>query len=196
MYMHILEGHDMRCTYAQICTTRAIVYWARACVHMIESPHIYIQMLIGGRLSFIHSLFLSVYSTWLPLIVYNCRYSSSHMSYSHLQQVLFMLSTTVNNLLWFFFVSYHFTTLAAPKINQKIVIGPNDINAYPGETIQFPCIVSKQSDAIVTWCWNDFCTLGKTQLLRHETTYDGLISIYQYTAYPRFQLSINERLST
>jgi hypothetical protein len=82
------------------------------------------------------------------------------------------------------------------KINQKILVGPSHINAHPGETIQFPCIVSKQSNAIVTWCWNDFCTLGKTQLLRHETTHDGLISIYQYTAYPRFQLSINERLST
>jgi len=29
-----LEGHDIRCTYAQICTTRAIVYWARACMHI------------------------------------------------------------------------------------------------------------------------------------------------------------------
>ncbi|CAF3483535.1 unnamed protein product [Rotaria sordida] len=84
---------------------------------------------------------------------------------------------------------------ASPKINQKILIGPNDINAYPGETIQFPCIVSKQSDAIVTWCWNDFCTLGKTQLLRYERIDDSLISIYQYTAYPRFQLLINERLN-
>ncbi len=86
--------------------------------------------------------------------------------------------------------------LAAPKINQKILLAPSDIHAHPGETIQFPCIVSKQSDAIVTWCWNDFCTLGKKQLLRHETTDDGLINIYQYNAYPRFQLSINERLST
>jgi len=86
--------------------------------------------------------------------------------------------------------------LASTKINQKILVGPTDLNAHPDETIQFPCIVSKQSDAIVTWCWNDFCTLGKTQLLRHETTIDGLISIYQYTAYPRFQLYINERLST
>ncbi|UJR28849.1 hypothetical protein I4U23_010073 [Adineta vaga] len=81
------------------------------------------------------------------------------------------------------------------RMNQKIIIGPNHINAYPGETIQFPCIVSKQSNAIVTWCWNDFCTLGKTQLLRHETTSHGIIRIYQYTAYPRFQLSINERLN-
>ena len=96
-------------------------------------------------------------------------------------------------LLSLFFLSQQ---LATPKINQKILVAPNDINAHPGETIQFPCIVSKQSDAIVTWCWNDFCTLGKTQLLRHETTSDGLINIYQYTAYPRFQLSINERLST
>ncbi|CAF1231043.1 unnamed protein product [Adineta ricciae] len=81
------------------------------------------------------------------------------------------------------------------RINQKILIGPQHINAYPGETIQFPCIVSKQLNAIVTWCWNDFCTLGKTQLLRHETTPHGVVRIYQYTAYPRFQLSINERLN-
>ncbi|CAF3151348.1 unnamed protein product [Rotaria socialis] len=83
---------------------------------------------------------------------------------------------------------------ASPKINQKILIGPSDITTYPGETIQFPCIVSKQPDAIVTWCWNDFCTLGKTQLISNETTQDGLIRIFQYTGYPRFQLSINERL--
>lgn len=97
----------------------------------------------------------------------------------------------------FFFLSTSVVCLqlAVPKINQKILIGPEDINAHPGETVQFPCLVSKQSDAIVTWCWNDFCTLGKTQLLRQETTSDGRISIYQYTAYPRFQLYINERLS-
>ncbi len=80
------------------------------------------------------------------------------------------------------------------RINQKILIGPHHINTYAGETIQFPCIVSKQPDAIVTWCWNDFCTLGKAQLLSHETTMNGLITIYQYTAYPRFRLLINERL--
>jgi hypothetical protein len=80
------------------------------------------------------------------------------------------------------------------RIDQKILVGPHHINTYPGETIQLPCIVSKQSDAIVTWCWNDFCTLGKAYLLRHEVTHDGLISIYQYTAYPRFRLLINERL--
>ncbi len=80
------------------------------------------------------------------------------------------------------------------RIKQKILVGPHHINTYPGETIHFPCIVSKQSDAVVTWCWNDFCTLGKAQLIRHETTDNGLISIYQYTAYPRFHLLINERL--
>ncbi|CAF1010595.1 unnamed protein product [Rotaria sordida] len=82
-----------------------------------------------------------------------------------------------------------------PRINQKILIEPHNINAYPGETIQFPCIVSKQFDATVTWCWNDFCTLGKAQLVRHEITNNGLISIYQYTAYPKFRLIINERLN-
>ncbi|CAF3867571.1 unnamed protein product [Rotaria sp. Silwood2] len=82
-----------------------------------------------------------------------------------------------------------------PRINQKILIGPHNINAHPGETIQLPCIVSKQFDATVTWCWNDFCTLGKAQLVRHDTIYDGLISIYQYAAYPRFRLLINERLN-
>ncbi|CAF3628598.1 unnamed protein product [Rotaria socialis] len=84
---------------------------------------------------------------------------------------------------------------AHPRINQNILIGPHSIYAYPGETIQFPCIVSKQFDATVTWCWNDFCTLGKAQLVRHEATHDGLISIYQYAAYPKFRLSINERLN-
>jgi hypothetical protein len=87
------------------------------------------------------------------------------------------------------------TLIIGLRINQKILVGPNNINAYAGETVQFPCIVSKQTDAIVTWCWNDFCTLGKAQFVRHETTNDGVISIYQYTAYPRFRLLINERLS-
>jgi hypothetical protein len=86
-------------------------------------------------------------------------------------------------------------TLAESKLNQKILLGPSDTVVHPGQTIQLPCIVTKQSDAVVTWCWNDFCTLGKTHLLRHETTIDGVIGIYQYTSYPRFQLSINERLS-
>jgi hypothetical protein len=80
------------------------------------------------------------------------------------------------------------------RIKQKILIGPYHINTYPGETIHFPCIVSKQSDAVVTWCWNDFCTLGKTKLIGHETIDNDLINIYQYTAYPRFHLLINERL--
>lgn len=94
-------------------------------------------------------------------------------------------------MLGLFFLSFK---LAVPKINQKILIGPDDIDAHPGETVQFPCIVSKQSDAIVTWCWNDFCTLGKAQFVEHQTTNDGLISIYRYAAYPRFYLLINERL--
>jgi hypothetical protein len=95
----------------------------------------------------------------------------------------------------YFILMCYFFLFVGPRVNQKILVEPHDINAYPGETIQFPCIVSKQSDAIVTWCWNDFCTLGKAQLLGHETTNDGLISFYQYAAYPRFRLSINERLS-
>ena len=86
--------------------------------------------------------------------------------------------------------------LEPSRIHQKILVGPQDIVTHPGGTVQFPCIVSKESDAIVTWCWNDFCTLGKAQFLRHETSSDGPISIYQYAAYPRFQLFINERLST
>ena len=81
------------------------------------------------------------------------------------------------------------------RIHQQILIGPEDIYTYQGETIQFPCIVSKQTNAIVTWCWNDFCTLGKAQLIRQESTIDGPIKIYRYTAYPRFYLFINERLS-
>lgn len=80
------------------------------------------------------------------------------------------------------------------RLNQRILLGPHPIQTHPGRTIHFPCIVTKQSDAIVTWCWNDFCTLGKAQFLRHETTDNGLISIYQYTAYPRFYLFINEHL--
>ncbi|CAF3420390.1 unnamed protein product [Rotaria sp. Silwood1] len=89
----------------------------------------------------------------------------------------------------------HAFEIIHPRINQKILIGPHNINVHPGETIQLPCIVSKQFDATVTWCWNDFCTLGKAQLVRHETTHNGLISIYQYTAYPRFRLFVNERLN-
>ena len=208
IYAHS-EGHEMRCTFAQICTTRAIVYWARTCMHMIWSlhTHIYTQMLIGGRLSiairwFIHSflLLLSVYSTWLALIVSNCHFSSSHMSSSHRRSTSLMRWTTVphparplgsrTSLLCFSLWS------ASPKVTQKILRGPSDTNVHPGDTVQLPCIVARRSDAIVTWCWNDFCTLGKTHLLRHETTSEGLISIYQYTAYPRFQLFINERLST
>ena len=74
-------------------------------------------------------------------------------------------------------------------------MGPRDVVAKSGETVELPCIVSKQKQAIVTWCWNDFCTLGKTQMIRNETTINGLIGIYRYVAYPRFQLFINERLS-
>lgn len=80
------------------------------------------------------------------------------------------------------------------RVNQRILLGPHPIQTYSGRTIHLPCIVTKQSDAIVTWCWNDFCTLGKAQFLRHQTSIDGLISIYQYTAYPRFYLFINEHL--
>ncbi|CAF3704301.1 unnamed protein product [Adineta steineri] len=100
--------------------------------------------------------------------------------------VLYLILSSTNTIV-------HTFANSAQRINQKILVGPNHINAYSGETIQFPCIVSKQSNAIVTWCWNDFCTLGRTQLIHHETTIDGLISIYQYQAYPRFRLSVNER---
>jgi hypothetical protein len=112
-----------------------------------------------------------------------------------------LLTTTIVNAFEYgkysimIFIVKVFLSVVRPRIYQKILVGPHNVNAHPGETIQFPCIVSKQSAAVVTWCWNDFCTLGKAQLLRHETTHDGLISIYQYTAYPRFQLLINERLS-
>ncbi len=83
------------------------------------------------------------------------------------------------------------------KTNQRILVGPHDINANPGDTVQFPCVVFREPDAIVTWCWNDFCTLGKTQLVRRETNNDGtLTTIHQFTAYPRFSLSINEQLRT
>ncbi|CAF0792982.1 unnamed protein product [Adineta ricciae] len=81
------------------------------------------------------------------------------------------------------------------RVDQKILIGPKHINTYPGETVQFPCIVSKQSNAVVTWCWNDFCTLGKTQFLHRETVQNDVVNVYQYMAYPRFRLSINERLN-
>ena len=91
------------------------------------------------------------------------------------------------------FISFLF--LDSPRINQKILLGPHHINTHPGEIVQLPCIVSKQPNAIVTWCWNDFCTLGKTKLLQRQTTHDGPITTYQYTSYPRFRLSINERLS-
>lgn len=80
------------------------------------------------------------------------------------------------------------------RIQQEILLGPQSIHTYPGRTVHFPCVVNKQSDAIVTWCWNDFCTLGKAQLIQHQTTNDGLINVYQYAAYPRFHLLINERL--
>lgn len=155
--------------------------------------------------SFIHSLFsfslfnmTATYRLQLPLLIITYVIFSSlprlvhaieYGKHSH-QSFLFSYQSIISRLFFFFFLK-----LAVPKINQKILIGPEDINAHPGETVQFSCIVSKQSDAIVTWCWNDFCTLGKTQLLRHESTADGRISIYQYTAYPRFQLYINERLS-
>ena len=80
------------------------------------------------------------------------------------------------------------------RIKQQILLGPHSIQTYPDRTVHFPCVVDKQSNAIVTWCWNDFCTLGKAQFVEHQTTNDGLISIYRYAAYPRFYLLINERL--
>jgi hypothetical protein len=133
----------------------------------------------------------ATYRLQLPLLII------TYVIFSSTANLVHAIDYGKHSVMILFCLIFHYILkLAAPKITQKILIGPNDINAHPGETIQFPCIVSKQSNAIVTWCWNDFCTLGKTQLLRHETTYDGLISIYQYTAYPRFQLSINERLST
>ncbi|UJR20750.1 hypothetical protein I4U23_023868 [Adineta vaga] len=81
------------------------------------------------------------------------------------------------------------------RMDQKILIGPKHITTSPGATVQFPCVVSKQSNAIVTWCWNDFCTLGKTQFLHRETIQNDVVNIYQYTAYPRFRLAVNERLN-
>lgn len=82
------------------------------------------------------------------------------------------------------------------RFYQTILVGPKNVFTYPQETVQLPCIVSKQKNSVVTWCWNDFCTLGKTQWIRNITTADGIVHVYQYLAYPRFQLHINEQLST
>jgi hypothetical protein len=133
---------------------------------MIESMYIYID--VNQKTSFNRHIFLHLLS-----------FSLFNMPTIYHVYVIYSLIMIING----------------SRINQKILVGPHHISAYAGETVQFPCIVSKQSDAIVTWCWNDFCTLGKAQLIGHETTSNGLISIYQYTAYPRFRLLINERLS-
>lgn len=93
------------------------------------------------------------------------------------------------------FVDVFLHLVEGTRIRQEILVEPEDVVAHAGDTVQFACIVSKQADAVVTWCWNDFCTLGKTQFLRYESSINGPISIYQYSAYPRFHLRINERLS-
>lgn len=143
------------------------------------------QMLIGRRLSIVIDLFIHS--------------SSLDMGEISPRQLSFALLVSARFLLWSNVLVNALPAeqqIAHARIDQKILIGPHPVNTRPGETIQLPCIVSKQSDAIVTWCWNDFCTLGKAQLIRHETTAHGLISVYQYAAYPRFHLFINERLRT
>lgn len=92
-------------------------------------------------------------------------------------------------------INFLFHQLESSRLTQEILIEPENIVAHAGETVQLTCIVSKEPDAIVTWCWNDFCTLGKIQFVRQENSNDGQINVYQYSAYPRFQLRINERLS-
>lgn len=80
-------------------------------------------------------------------------------------------------------------------MSQEILVEPESVVAHAGDTVHFACIVSKETESIVTWCWNDFCTLGKRQFVREEIAVDGPIRVFQYSAYPRFQLRINERLS-
>lgn len=117
---------------------------------------------------------------------------------------LLLLTLTLNNVkanelgqLILCFVDQRFCLFSlaggTSRLSQEILVEPENVVAHAGDTVQFPCIVSKEAEAIVTWCWNDFCTLGKRQFVREEPAVDGPIRVFQYSAYPRFQLRINER---
>ena len=57
------------------------------------------------------------------------------------------------------------------KINNEFIEEPEDIETVLGSTLIFRCRIKFVGSTQVTWCKNDFCTLGKTRELLHYRRY-------------------------
>jgi hypothetical protein len=65
------------------------------------------------------------------------------------------------------------------KINNHFVEEPEDIETIIGTTVIFRCRTEPLDESQVTWCKNDFCTLGKTRDLPFYPRYEIIGQAHQ-----------------
>ena len=58
------------------------------------------------------------------------------------------------------------------KINNQFIEEPEDVESIIGSTIILRCRTEPLDESQVTWCKNDFCTLGKTRDLPSYPRYE------------------------
>jgi hypothetical protein len=65
------------------------------------------------------------------------------------------------------------------KINNQFIEEPEDVEAIIGSTVILHCRTEPLDESQVTWCKNDFCTLGKTRDLPFYPRYEIIGQAHQ-----------------
>jgi len=70
------------------------------------------------------------------------------------------------------------------KINNQFIEEPKDVETIIGSTVILHCRTEPLDESQVTWCKNDFCTLGKTRDLPFYPRYEIIGQAHQgYSLY-------------
>jgi hypothetical protein len=65
------------------------------------------------------------------------------------------------------------------KINNQFIEEPEDVETIIGSTVILRCLTEPLDESQVTWCKNDFCTLGKTRDLPFYPRYEIIGQAHQ-----------------
>jgi hypothetical protein len=65
------------------------------------------------------------------------------------------------------------------KLNNEFLEEPKDVETIIGSTLIFRCLTEPLDESKVTWCKNDFCTLGKTRDLPFYPRYEIIGDAHQ-----------------